>query len=111
MKPFPLYYGAKFWVKVLAGYDLDGKSSVQALRKFGENKAHPCILIAHGEKDDFVPYSMALECRAALREDDDRVWFVSSPEAGHGLAFMEDREKYITALKEMYKAAGIEIRK
>jgi predicted esterase len=75
-----------------------------------ENKNHPCILIAHGEADDFVPYSMALECRSALPEDDERVWFVSSETAGHGLAFLKDRQKYIDALKEMYKAAGIVIR-
>jgi len=110
MKPFPIYYGAKFWVKLLAGYDLDGKSSVDSLRKLAENNNHPCVLIAHGEADDFVPFSMALECRAALPEDDPRVWFVSSETAGHGLAFLKDREKYISALKEMYKAAGIEIR-
>ncbi|MBR3998236.1 MAG: alpha/beta hydrolase, partial [Clostridia bacterium] len=110
MKPFPIYYGAKVWVKLLAKYDLDGKSSQDALRKMAENKNHPCILIAHGEADDFVPYSMALECRSALPEDDERVWFVSSETAGHGLAFLKDRQKYIDALKEMYKAAGIEIR-
>jgi len=110
LKPFPIYYGAKVWVKLLAKYDLDGKSSQDCLRRMAENKNHPCILIAHGEADDFVPYSMALECRAALPEDDPRVWFVSSETAGHGLAFLKDREKYISALKEMYKAAGIEIR-
>lgn len=110
MKPFPIYYGAKFWVKLLAGYDLDGKSSVEALRKMAEDKNHPCLLIAHGEADDFVPYSMALECRAAVPNDDPRVWFVSSETAGHGLAFLKDRQKYIDALKEMYKAAGITIR-
>lgn len=111
LPPFPLYYGAKFWVKLLAGYDLDGASSAEALKSLSERADRPCVLIAHGMADDFVPYAMALECRAAMPEEDDRVWFVSSETAGHGLAFLKDREKYIAALEEMYAKAGVAVRK
>lgn len=110
LPPFPIYYGAKFWIRLLAGYDLDGASSVSGLRKLEEQDTRPCVLLAHGVADDFVPYEMALECRAALSEEG-RVWFASSETAGHGRAFLKDREKYIAALEEMFACAGIKIRK
>lgn len=111
LPPFPLYYGAKVWVKLLAKFDLDGVSSAESLGQLKKQKNPPCILIAHGKKDGFVPYRMAEEIRAALEEDDGKVWFVASEEADHGMAFLKDREVYIAALEEMFAAAGVELRK
>jgi len=75
-----------------------------------EKEDHPCLVIAHGRADDFVPYTMAEACRAALPKDDRRVWMVTSETAGHGMTFLKDREAYVKALREMYATAGIEIR-
>ncbi len=110
LPPFPVYYGAALWTRLLGGFSLSGKSSVQALRKLAEKEDHPCLVIAHGRADDFVPYTMAEACRAALPKDDRRVWMVTSETAGHGMTFLKDREAYVKALREMYATAGIEIR-
>lgn len=111
LPPFPLYYGAKFWVKLLAKYDFDGASSVESLKTLKNHDDAPCVLIAHGKKDDFVPYAMAQEVRAVFGEDDPRVWLVTSEEADHGMTYLKDKQMYMDAIEKMYEAAGIKVRK
>lgn len=110
LPPFPLYYSAKLWINLFAKYDLEGASSVEGLKKLCESENSPCVLIAHGKKDDFVPYKMAEENREAYKKAE-RLWFVSSDEADHGMTYLKDKDKYVTALYKMFTAAGIQIRK
>lgn len=107
LPPFPLYYGANFWVKVLAKFDLDGASCKEALRNLKGTGIK--ILIAHGRKDDFVPYYMSEENMKAFDEDEigDTAVFFTSEEAGHGMAFLIDRDGYMKELDAMFVRAGI----
>ncbi len=54
------------------------------------NSSVPVLLI-HGEADDFVPISMSYKISKANPE---AVKFVPFPEAGHGLSYVVDTERY-----------------
>lgn len=49
------------------------------------------ILLIHGEDDRFVPCEMSQKIYEANK---DKIRFVSIPNAGHGLSYMVDTEKY-----------------
>lgn len=57
------------------------------------------VIFFHGEADDFVPCEMSQKnydaCVTHKR-------LVIVPDAGHGLAYMVDAERYLNALKEFY---------
>ena len=62
------------------------------------------VLLAHGMKDDLVPYFMAEEIYAAVKDKID-VELVTSPEAGHGLTYLHDHEAYVAAMSRLYDKA------
>lgn len=107
LPPFPLYYGARFWVKKLAGFDLDGHFCAEALKSLKGRDIK--VLIAHGKKDGFVPYYMSEENMTAFDESEigDKVVFFTSEEADHGLSFLEDGEAYIKEMLAMFERAEI----
>lgn len=103
LPPFPIYYGAKIFTRLLAGYDLDGVSSADGLRALAEKKVP--ILIAHGRADGFVPFYMGEENFAAAREGNAE--FFVSEEADHALAYLCDRDGYTAAMHRLFDKAGI----
>ena len=54
------------------------------------------ILLIHGEEDRFVPPEMSREIAAANPK---MVRLVTFPEAGHGLSYLTDRERYTRELQ------------
>ncbi len=54
---------------------------------------HLPILLIHGEADGFVPCEMGRKIAVA---NPDRIEFHSFPNAGHGLSYLTDRERYET---------------
>ena len=83
--PTWLLWGADICCRIIAGFSIDGASTVDALR----NNRLPLLMI-HGLADDFVPCRMteksaeaAIHCEKTL---------VLVPGAGHGLSFLVDRE-------------------
>lgn len=107
LPPFPLYYGANFWVKRLAKFDLDGVSCKEALRCLKGTGIK--VLLAHGKKDDFVPYRMSEENMTAFDEDEigDAAVLFTSEEADHGLSYIIDGEAYTKEMNAMFERAGI----
>lgn len=105
LPPFPVYHAAKIYVKLIAGYDLDGISTVDSLGKMRREKPIP-ILFAHGKKDDFVPCSMSEE-NFAVFENDGLAELFLVDEADHGLAYLRDKPGYLKALNRLFEKAGI----
>lgn len=105
LPPFPLYYAAKAWVKLLAHYDTDGVSATEALKSLPED--HIPVLLAHGKADGFVPYSMSEENRTAFAEDDPMFELFSVEGADHGKSFVVDREGYLAAVDRLLAKAGL----
>ena len=105
LPPFPLYPIARAFIKLFAGYDIEGASSLKALEHVKEKNIG--ILIAHGKADDFVPYEMS-EDNMAVLEGYDRAELFTSEKAGHGLSFLYNKEEYVEAIKRLFERAGIE---
>ena len=107
---FPVYYGAKLWVCLLAGYDLDAVNARDSLMKLKDRSLYPKplpILLAHGRADGFVPYSMSEENMKAFGEEDDFAELFTSETADHGMAFLRDFDGYMEAIARLFDKAGL----
>ena len=110
LPPFPIYYGAQMWTKLLAGFDLeetDARSSLAKLRGTGTK-----VLIVHGKADDFVPYRMSEENMKAfdyMPESARRevVEFLSVEGADHAQSFVVAGEEYLAAVDRLIARAGL----
>ncbi len=112
LPPFPIYYGALLWIRWFCGvwftvpfWRAGGHKSERARYETGDctlalEKTKLPILIAHGMADDFVPYEMSVENFA--HADKDKVTLLSVPEAAHGMAWMQDRETYRGAIRDLW---------
>lgn len=89
---FPLFYTVRAVTRLIAGFDLEDFSTVEAVKK----NSLP-ILFAHGEADDFVPCEMSRRGYEAARSCCNATLF-TVPGAGHGLSFLIDREGYLRIL-------------
>lgn len=105
LPPFPVYYAAKVFVRLFAGYDLDGVSTMDAIRKMRAERPIP-MLFAHGKKDDFVPCAMSEENYALIHDGSAEIFLVD--EADHGLAYLRDKPGYTEALLRLFEKAGIQ---
>ncbi len=83
--------GAELCCRVMAGFSIDGASTVEAVKR-----SDLPLLMLHGEGDDFVPCWMSEKTFAAAAVEDKQLLTV--PGAGHGLSFLVDRERVWTAL-------------
>lgn len=115
LPPFPIYYAAVLWIRMLAGvwFSLPEKSD-KARYLTGDcslalEKNRLPILIAHGEDDDFVPYRMSLDNFSHC--DPENSVLVHVPGAGHGVAWLVDRENYNAAIYAMWDRIHTENKK
>ncbi len=83
--PTWLLWGADICCRIMAGFSIDGASTVDALR---DNRLP--LLMIHGLADDFVPCHMTEQSAAAAVNCEKTLVLV--PGAGHGLSFLVDRE-------------------
>lgn len=92
LPPKIMYPFVKLGAKIFGHFNLDEYSPIEAVR----NSKTPTIFI-HGTNDDFVPYSMSEkmyeECTAKKS-------LVPIEDAGHGLAYPVNKEKYLQALQD-----------
>ena len=96
LPPFPLVDLADRYCRLLNGFGFRDVSSAECLRK-----AKVPVLLAHGEADDFVPYSMAVEIYEAVRDFVD-IEFISVRDAGHGLSYPVAKEPYLAAMRDFF---------
>jgi fermentation-respiration switch protein FrsA (DUF1100 family) len=85
-----LYPIIKLSAKVIGKFDLESCSATEALRK-----CKVPVILFHGEADDFVPCEMSkvnYEACASTKK------LVTIADAGHGLSYVLDTEKYLTEL-------------
>lgn len=106
LPPFPIYYAAVFWIRILTGVWFSLPSTSEKARyltgdcSLALEKNRLPILIAHGEDDDFVPYRMSMENFSHC--DPENSVLVHVPGAGHGVAWLLDKENYNAAIYAMW---------
>lgn len=94
LPPKPIYPLIKLGAKLFGRFDLEETSAVEALKRCKKP-----VIFFHGENDDFVPCDMSKLCFEACAS---RKRLVTIPEAGHGLAYPVDPERYIWELKDFF---------
>lgn len=98
-----LYPFVKLGAKIYGHFDLEEASPNEAMKKCKKP-----VIFFHGEHDDFVPCEMSRinheACVAPKR-------LVTIPDAGHGLCFMVDKDKYYKVLEEFSGQYGLKERK
>ncbi|MBE6726705.1 MAG: alpha/beta hydrolase [Ruminococcaceae bacterium] len=110
LPPFPIYYCAKLWTRILAGIDLDSINARECLEKLKDRSLYPKplpILLAHGRKDGFVPYEMSEENMKAFGPKDTFAELFTSDTADHGMAFLRDYDGYMEAIGRLFDKAGL----
>jgi len=85
---YPLIFLAS---RIFAHFDLNAATAADAVKN-----AKAPILIIHGEDDRFVPCEMSREIAQANEKLIRRETF---PEAGHGLSFVVDRNRYVSTVR------------
>ena len=107
---FPIYYAAKLWTRLLAGFDLDSIDAKDCLAKLKDRSLYKKplpILLAHGRVDGFVPYSMSEENMKAFGPEDTFAELFTSETADHGMAFIRDNDGYMAAIGRLFDKAGL----
>ena len=94
-----LYPFIKLGAKIYGKFDLEEITPIEAVAK----SKTPTIFI-HGDTDNYVPFIMSVECFNACSAPKK---LVNIENAGHGLAFPRNKEKYINSLREFETEANI----
>lgn len=88
------YPFVRLGARLYGHFDLEADSPIEAM-----SRCQAPVIFFHGEADDFVPCEMSREnydaCTATKR-------LVTIPDAGHGLAYVVDPERYLKALREFF---------
>lgn len=79
---------------IFGGFDLEKETAVSAVAR-----CKVPVIFYHGESDDFVPCYMSKENYDACTS---RKQLVTIPNAGHGLCYPVDPERYLLALKDFF---------
>ena len=94
LPPKPIYPLIKLGAKLFGGFNLEETSALEALKRCKKP-----VIFFHGETDEFVPCEMSRACFAACASEKR---LVTVPNAGHGLAYPVDPERYIRELKAFF---------
>ncbi len=81
--------------KVFGGFDVNAITCKDAVK----NSKIP-VLIFHGEDDRYVPCEMSEEIQRSNPEKVERYTF---PDAGHGISFFSDKERYREITEEFFE--------
>jgi len=96
LPPNLLYPFVKLGGKLFGKFDIDEISPEEAMKK-----CRVPVIFIHGEKDDFVPYEMSVKNYEACASEKKKLVGIS--EAGHGVAYPTDPEKYLLELEDFFK--------
>lgn len=94
LPPALLYPLIRLSGKLFGGFDIVDASAVKAM----ERCTVP-VIFYHGEEDHFVPARMSEENYAACAAPK-RLCLI--PDAGHGMSYPADPDRYVAALREMH---------
>ncbi len=83
-----VYFFARLGGRIFGHFDVEERSPLDAMKK-----CRIPIIFLHGDADDFVPAKMSRECYDACIAEKKKL--VIFPEAGHGLAFPVEPERYL----------------
>ena len=92
-----LYPFVRLGARIYGHFNIDETSPIEELKR-----SRIPVLFIHGESDDFVP------CEMSKRNYDacvTRKEFVTVPGAGHGVCYVVDKEKYLSALRRFFDGA------
>ena len=99
LSPNLIYPFIKLGAKLFGGFNLEETSPVEAVAR----SKTPTVFI-HGDKDDFVPFDMSVECFNACKA---KKKIVTIEGAGHGLAFPVNQTKYVESLRDFENEANL----
>ena len=99
LPPKLLYPFVKLSAKLFGKFNLDEDSPIESV-----THATVPIIILHGDKDEFVPYEMG---KQLFEKCSSEKAFFTSKGAVHGLAFPEDQEGYLQAIRDFEKQLNI----
>jgi len=94
LPPNLAYPFVKLGAKIFGHFDLEANSPVEAM-----SRCQVPVIFFHGETDAFVPCEMSRKNYDACIS---RKKLVTIPNAGHGLAYMVDSERYLNELRDFY---------
>ena len=94
-----IYPFIKLGAKIFGHFDLEEYTPMEAMKT-----CKLPVIFLHGETDDFVPCDMSREiydaCQSPKR-------LVTVPNAGHGLVYVVDNDKYFREVCEFFTSNGI----
>ena len=99
LPPKLIYPFVKLSAKLFGKFDLAEDSPIMAVKH-----ATIPIIILHGDKDEYVPYEMG---KKLFDECSSEKAFFTSVGAVHGLAFPENQEGYLQAIRDFEKRLGL----
>ncbi len=85
----------KMGAKIFGKFDIEEISAEQAVKK-----CKVPVIFFHGEADDFVPCEMSRKIYAACAS---KKQLITVKEAGHGLSFLVNPERYYKVLSEFFR--------
>ena len=94
LPPNLAYPFVKLGAKIYGKFNLEESSPIEALKT-----CKVPVLFFHGDTDDYVPCEMSVKNYEACAS---RKKLVIIKGAGHGLAYVVDKEKYLKELKEFF---------
>lgn len=95
-----VYPFIKLGAKLFGHFDLEEYTPLEAMKT-----CKIPVIFFHGEDDAFVPCDMSRELYAACQSPKR---LVTIPEAGHGLVYVIDNDKYFNAVCEFFTEHGVE---
>ena len=95
-----VYPFIKLGAKIYGHFDLEEYSPMDAMKT-----CKVPVIFFHGEDDDFVPCDMSREMYAACTSPKK---LVTIPNAGHGLVYLVDNQKYFQSVIEFFNENGVE---
>lgn len=94
-----LYPFIKLGAKIFGHFDLEEYTPLEAMKT-----CRIPVIFFHGEADKFVPCDMSRELYAACSSPKK---LVTIPNAGHGLVYMVDNDRYFQSVVEFFTENGI----
>ena len=101
LPPNLAYPFARLGARIFGGFDLNGAAPLKAI-----SQCRLPLMLVHGEGDDFVPCAMSKQIYAAYQGPKT---IFTVPDAGHGLAYLKDRDGYLKAYKDFFGTTSVPV--